>query len=137
MSDIVKSLRQKHNSTFTDKIDFSPEGKSIRMLSDLNLEEEFRLGNLNGVSITEQNGIIVIIESDQILESLTGYLSITAIKEIDTKTIVLKVLSNLSETNSERAKVTIIEQKDFVNIDEYYLDAEDAISILTSWGVNL
>lgn len=131
MSDIVKSLRQKHNSAFTDKIDFQLEGKSVQMIGDLNLEEKLRLDNLKDINIIEENGVSTIIESEYSpLAGEPDYYSITAIKEQKDKTIILKTLGGHLQ-DQERAKVSIIKNS---GITEYYIDSNAAFSILYDWG---
>ena len=60
----IKSVRQKiGNSEFDLPISLGADGKNIDMESGLDLEEEFKMGGLSNVDITEdQFGATIIIE---------------------------------------------------------------------------
>lgn len=130
MSDVIKSLRQKHNSAFTDKIDFQLEGKSINMIGDLNLEEKLRLDNLKNITINKFKEADIITEKEYpILGGTPSCYSYTGIKEQGDTTIVLTILDGCPQ-NQDRAKVSIIKKS---GITEYYIDSDAALTILNSW----
>ena len=143
MSEKIKNLRQKQNDTFLDKISFSSDGKSIDMFSGLNLEEELRLGRITGTNITVQNGVTIISELENNYKDnfySSSYSTITAIKEKDNQTIILKVLYSLTNPELEpKLKVTILttNTNGSIDIDEYYEDPTIFRSILDNWGVTL
>lgn len=129
MGDLISSLRQKQSNGFSDKINFNIDSNSIHMLSGLTLEKELLLGRREEVSITEQNGVTVIVELN------TDYI-FTMIKANNENTIIAKLILNFQD-GSSNAKVTLIENTNQTHIQEWYIDTESFIEIANKWGVDL
>lgn len=138
MGDLISSLRQKQSNGFSDKIKFNIDSDSIHMASGLTLEEELLLGRKEEVSITEQNGVTVIVEwADRSLgEGSSADYIVTMIKTNNENTIIAKLIFNFQD-GSSNAKVTLIENTNQTHIQEWYIDSEAFAEIANKWGVDL
>lgn len=138
MGDLISSIRQKQSNGFSDKINFNIDSNSIHMLSGLTLEEELLLGRKEEVSITEQNGVTVIVEwaNRPSGDSLNADYIFTMIKANNENTIIAKLILNFQDVSSN-AKVTLIENANQTHIQEWYIDGEAFVEIADKWGVDL
>lgn len=138
--DIVKSFKQKKNGNFTEKINLSSNGSAVEMASGLNLEEEIHLGGRMNTSITTlENGITKIQEQyNDLYETNAFFNVITAIKEAENRTIILRVIKDANNI-FVRGKLTFLTNDKNTNqniINEKFCNADMATTLLNNWGVN-
>lgn len=64
----IKSIRQKNGNTFDTPIPFGADGINIDMESDLNLEEELKIGGLEKYNINKPIITTIVDESEKQIE---------------------------------------------------------------------